>query len=242
MKQQSVSGVLTTFLAFAILFAGAAGSATAQQICGSNNSGPLGNANQYIFGGDQWNAAFSGTFQCETITNSTAPPPSGPSMVYSGNAFNDNTGTPADYPDFQYGCFHGGCTQNTQLPIQVSALSNWSITSGETVVEPAGAANDVAYDIWFNTGPNAPVNQNTTGTEMMIWVQRNGSVGPSNPVATFTSSGITWNVYTWTNTGNCNCSGTGSQVIDFINSNPSSNGPTSGTTFSLNLVPFFEEI
>jgi hypothetical protein len=233
--------MLTTVSLFFVLFAGSARSAFAQQICGSNNSGPLGNVDQYVFGGDQWNGSFSGTYQCETITNSTAPPPSGPSMTYSGNPFDDTTGTPADYPDFQYGCFHGGCTQNTQLPIQVSALSNWSITSGETVVEPSGASNDVAYDIWFNTGPTAPTNQNTTGTEMMIWVQRNGGVGPSNPVATFTSSGITWNVYTWTNTGNCNCSGTGSQVIDFINAAPSSDGPTNGTTFNLNLVPFFEE-
>jgi len=242
MRQQSVLRILAIVFVFTVLFAGIARSASAQQICGNNSSGQLGNANQYVFGGDQWNASFSGTLQCETITNSTAPPPSGPSMVYSGDAFNDSTGTPADYPDFQYGCFYGGCTQNTQLPIQVSALSNWSITSGETVVEPAGASNDVAYDIWFNTGPTTPTNQNTTGTEMMIWVQRNGGVGPSNPVATFTSSGITWNVYTWTNTGNCGgCSGTGSQVIDFINSSASSNGPTSGTTFNLDLVPFFEE-
>ena len=241
MKQRFVLRMLTTVSVFVVLFAGAARSAFAQQICGSNSSGPLGNVDQYVFGGDQWNGSFSSTYQCETITNSTAPPPSGPSMAYSGNPFDDTTGTPADYPDFTYGCFYGACTQNTQLPIQVSALSNYSITSGETVVEPSGASNDVAYDIWFNTGPTTPTNQNTTGTEMMIWVQRNGGVGPSNPITTFTSSGITWNVYTWTNTGNCNCSGTGSQVIDFINSAPSSDGPTSGTTFSLNLVPFFEE-
>jgi hypothetical protein len=242
MKQHSVSGIVATVFAFAVLFLGAARSASAQQICGSNNSAPLGNANQYVFGGDQWNSAFSGTNQCETITNSTAPPPSGPSMTYSGSPFDDNTGTPADYPDFQYGCFYGACTQNTQLPIQVSELSNWSITSGETVVEPAGASNDVAYDIWFNTGPTTPTNQNTTGTELMIWVQRNGGVGPSNPVTTFTSSGYTWNVYTWTNNGNCGgCSGTGSQVIDFINSSASSDGPTNGTTFTLDLVPFFQE-
>jgi hypothetical protein len=242
MRRQSILGILATVFVFAVVFAGAAKNASAQQICGNNSSGPLGNVNQYIFGGDQWNSSFSGTNQCETITNSTAPPPSGPSMVYSGAAFDDTTGTPADYPDFLYGCFHGGCSQNTQLPIQVSALSNWSITSGETVVEPSGASNDVAYDIWFNTGSTAPTNENTTGTEMMIWVQRNGGVGPNNPVATFTSSGYTWNVYTWTNTGNCGgCSGTGSQVIDFINSSASSDGPTNGTTFNLDLVPFFEE-
>jgi hypothetical protein len=243
MKKQSVLGILTTVFAFAVLFMGTARSASAQQICGNNSSGPLGNVNQYIFGGDQWNAAFSSTNQCETITNSTATPPSGPSMVYSGSAFSDTTGTPADYPDFLYGCFHGACSQNTQLPIQVSALSNWSITSGETVVEPSGDNNDVAYDIWFNTGTTAPSNQNTTGTELMIWVQHNGGAGPigcCSPVATITSSGHTWSVYTGLNTGNCNCSGpVGAQVISFVNND--GDGPTNGTTYSLNLVPFFEE-
>jgi len=224
-----------------MLFTGATRSGFAQKICGSSDSALLGNLNQYLFEGDQWNASFSSTNQCETITNSTAAPPSGPSMSYSGSAFDDTTTTPADYPDFMYGCFYGACTDNTQLPIQVSALSNYSITSGEKVVEPSGDTNDVAYDIWFNTGPTTPTTQNTTGTEMMIWVQRQGNVGPTNLVGTFTSSGITWNVYEWTNTGNCNCSGTGSQVIDFINAAASSDGPTSGTTFSLSLVPFFEE-
>ncbi len=46
------------------------------------------------------------------------------------------------------------------------------------MVEPSGDDNDVAYDIWFNTGPTTPTNQNTTGTELMIWVQHNGSAGP----------------------------------------------------------------
>jgi Glycosyl hydrolase family 12/Ricin-type beta-trefoil lectin domain-like len=243
MKQQSVLRILAAVSVFAVLFIGVARNASAQQICGNNSSGPLGNVNQYAFGGDQWNSAFSSTHQCETIANSTAPPPSGPSMVYSGDAFDDTTSTPANYPDFLYGCFYGSCTQNTQLPIQVSALSNWSITSGETVVEPSGDNNDVAYDIWFNTGPTTPTNQNTTGTELMIWVQHNGSAGPigcCSPAATFTSSGHTWSVYTGFNTGNCNCSGpVGAQVISFVNDD--GDGPTSGTTYSLDLVPFFEE-
>ena len=240
MKQRHILGILTTVFAFAVLFLGSARSVSAQQVCSSNDSGLLGNANQYVFEGNQWNGSFSGTTQCETITNSTASPPSGPSMAYSGNAFDDTTGTPADYPNFLYGCFYGGCTENTQLPIQVSALSNWSITSGETVVEPSGDNNDVAYDIWFNTGPTTPTNQNTTGTELMIWVQHNGSAQPiGSPTATFTSSGYTWTVWTGTNTGNCGCSGTGSQVISFVNNG--GDGPTGGTTYSLNLVPFFQE-
>ena len=96
MKQQSVLRILAAVSVFAVLFIGLAGNASAQQICGNNSSGPLGNVNQYVFGGDQWNSAFSSTHQCETIANSTAPPPSGPSMVYSGDAFDDTTSTPAN--------------------------------------------------------------------------------------------------------------------------------------------------
>ncbi len=80
MKPQSVLGFLAAVSLFAVLFIGAPGNASAQQICGNNSSAPLGNVNQYVFGGDQWNSAFSSTLQCETVTNSTAPPPSGPSM------------------------------------------------------------------------------------------------------------------------------------------------------------------
>lgn len=233
---------LAACLSLTLFLLCSAGKGAAQtQVCGSSSLGSLGSSDQYVFIGDQWNSSFSSVNQCETITNSTAAPPKGPSMVYSGSAFDDTTDTPADYPDFMYGCFYGSCTQNTNLPIQVSQFSNWSITSGETVTEPSGDNNDMAYDIWFNTGSTTPTNQNTTGTELMIWVQHNGSAEPiGSPTTTFTTGGITWTVWTGTNTGNCGgCSGTGSQVISFVNS--SGDGATSGTTYSLNLIPFFEE-
>ncbi len=235
MRKYTISA---TVFAFAVLFAGAAKSACAQQICGNSNSGPLGSSSRYLFEGNQWNWSFAGTHQCETITNSPAP-----SMVYSGSAFHDATNTPADYPDFLYGCFQGTCTSNTDLPIQVSALSRWSITSGETVVEPSGDDNDMAYDIWFNTGPTAPKGENTTGTELMIWVQHNGGAQPiGRQTSTFTDGGITWAVWTGYNAGNCSgCTAgeTGTQVISFVNE--SGGGATSGATYHLNLVDFFND-
>ncbi len=222
---------------------GTTSSVSPQQICGDSNSGALGDSSQYLFEGDQWNASFKGTNQCETITNALTAPPSGPSMVYSGAAFDDTTGTPADYPNFLYGCFYSTCTSNTSLPIQVSAFSSWSITSGETVVEPSGDNNDMAYDIWFNQTSTVPTSENTTGTELMIWVQHNGSAQPiGSQTATFTTGGITWAVWTGYNAGNCSgCTAgqTGTQVISFVNE--SGHGATSGTTYDLNLVAFFEE-
>jgi hypothetical protein len=210
-------------------------------VCGNGSSSLLGDKNQYLFGGDQWNGDFTYVNQCLQITNSTAVPPGGPSSNYISGTFNDSEGAPADYPDFLYGCFHGTCTQNTNLPIQVSQFSKWSITSGETVVEPSGYNNDVAYDIWFDQGPTAPTNQNTTGTELMIWVQHNGSAEPiGSPTASFTDSrGYSWTVWVGTNTGNCGCTGSGDQVISFVNNN--GYGATSGKTYSLNLVDFFQE-
>ena len=229
--------------------------AAAQEICGSNNSGLLGNANQYMFLGDQWNSNFSYVNQCVDITNSTTPPPTslsgvgaGPSSNYVSGTFDNTTSTPSDYPDFLYGEFRGNVTQNTQLPMAVTSITGsnptYNVLSGENVVEPSGYNNDMAYDIWFNTYAGSPTGANTTGTELMIWVQHNGSAGTisGGPTYNFTdSTGRSWTAYTGTNTGNCGCSGVGSQVISFVRNG--SDGPTGagGYTAALNLDDFFTE-
>jgi hypothetical protein len=244
---------------FALLTTLAAGSirSSAQQICGSNNSGPLGNNNQYIFLGDQWNSSFTSVNQCLQVTNSTAPPPTslsgtaaGPSSNYVSGYFNNTTDTPSDYPDFLYGSFQGNSTSNTQLPMAVTNITGsspkYNVLSGENVVEPSGYNNDMAYDIWFNTYAGTPTGQNTTGTELMIWVQHNGSAGTisGGPTYSFTdpTTGQNWTAYTGTNSGNCGgCSGTGSQVISFVRNNSDGPTPSGGLTEALNLDDFFTE-
>ena len=224
-------------LALGLTLTGVAAAQTT--VCGNNNLGPLGDQKQYIFLGDQWNKQFAKVKQCLQVTDSHEPAPHGPSSVYTGEPFQNTTWTPSDYPDFLYGCFHGTCTENTHLPIQVSHLDDWSITSGETVVQPAGFNNDMAYDIWFNQGPESPIDKNTTGTELMIWVQHSGPAQPiGKPAAQYTDTrGHHWTAWVGPNTGNCNCQGPGSQVISFVNDD--GHGATKGTTYDLNLNDFF---
>ena len=256
MKTRNLFGKLAIAFAAIMLFAGTTSMMSAQTYCGNSNSGLLGNANQYIFLGDQWNGSFTNVNQCVQVTNSTAPPPTslsgtgaGPSTNYVSGTFNDNTGTPADYPDFLYGLFQGTTTSNTQLPMAVTSITGsnpkFNVLSGENVVEPSGYNNDMAYDIWFNTYAGTPSGQNTTGTELMIWVQHNGGAGTisGGPTYSFTdpSTGQNWTAYTGTNTGNCGCSGTGDQVISFVRNNSDGPTPSGGLTEKLNLDDFFTE-
>jgi hypothetical protein len=232
MKRRSVFWMLSILLTAILLLTGTSTKAAAQQICGNwTGSGLLGNNNQYEFKNDQWNSSFQGVSQCVTVTNSTAAPPGkGPSFSYTGSAFNDTTDTPATYPSFWYGCSYGTCTENTNLPIQMSQMSNWSVTSGVTVVEPSGNSNDCAYDIWFNQTPTTTGNPN--GTELMIWVDHQGSPQPIGSVTgSFTSSGHTWTVW----------QGQGSfwNVISYVNNDSIGGGTTS--PFDLNLNAFFAD-
>ena len=256
MRKNFVVRGMVVVLALLTIVAGGSIRSSAQQICGSNNSGPLGNNSQYIFLGDQWNSSFTSVNQCVQITNSTTPPPAslsgtaaGPSSNYVSGYFNNTTDTPSDYPDFLYGSFQGNTTSNTQLPMAVTNITGsnpkYNVLSGENVVEPSGYNNDMAYDIWFNTYAGTPTGQNTTGTELMIWVQHNGSAGTisGGPTYSFTdpTTGQNWTAYTGTNSSNCNCSGTGSQVISFVRNNSDGPTPTGGLTEALNLDDFFTE-
>ncbi|HWC79005.1 MAG TPA: hypothetical protein VG756_03480 [Pseudonocardiaceae bacterium] len=73
----------------------------------------------------------------------------------------------------------------------LSALSG--VTSNFTVSTPSAGSFETAYDIWANG----------SGYEIMLWVDKTGSVGPiGSQVATATVGGSTWNVYSGSNGSN----------------------------------------
>src|ERR1700723_147198 len=115
----------------------------------------------------------------------------------------------------------------------MSAISKYSITSGVTVVEPSGYANDCAYDIWFNQTPTTSGNPN--GTELMIWVDHQGSPGPisGGPSWQFTSSGYNWTAFSGTG-GSGNPSW---NVLSYVNNCSIGAGTTA--TFNISLNQFF---
>jgi hypothetical protein len=101
-------------------------------------------------------------------------------------------GPPASYPSILRGCHWGVCSKGSGLPVLVSALpevkSSWAVTV------PAGAAYDVAYDVWFNRTPEtrgAP-----DGAELMIWLDHGGGVGSFGArTGRVALEGATWDVW-----------------------------------------------
>ena len=139
---------------------------------------------EYIFQQNEWNSTAQ---QCATINPTTG------AWSLSAN-FDGSTGnTPATYPSSYKGCHWGLCTTGSNMPIQVSKLS--SVTSSWSTTQPGTGAYDVAYDIWFNSTPTT--DGQPDGTEMMIWLNSNGSVQPfGSQTGTSTAAGKNWNVWT----------------------------------------------
>ena len=133
---------------------------------------------------NEWNSNLP---QCVTYTGGTAW------SVSTANFNLQPGGAPATYPSIYKGCHWGNCTSNSGLPIQISnlgsAVSSWSTT------QPASGAYDVAYDIWINSTPTT--NGQPDGTEVMIWLNSRGGVGPfGSQTGTSNAAGHSWNVFT----------------------------------------------
>jgi hypothetical protein len=138
---------------------------------------------QYTIQSNEWNSSLP---QCVTYTSGTAW------SVSTANFNLQPGGAPATYPSIYKGCHWGACTTGSGLPIQVSklgtAVSSWSTT------QPATGAYDVAYDIWINSTPTT--NGQPDGTEVMIWLNSRGGVGPfGSNTGTSNAAGHNWAVF-----------------------------------------------
>jgi cellulose 1,4-beta-cellobiosidase len=108
---------------------------------------------------------------------------------------NATNGSPGAYNAIYEGCHWGSCTSNDPFPIEVSSMGSNVSTSVTTTQEGGSNAYDVAYDIWYNQMSMTSGQPN--GEEMMIWLNRDGSVQPyGSEVATGVSiGGQTFNVW-----------------------------------------------
>lgn len=107
---------------------------------------------------------------------------------------NATNGAPAAYPSIYAGCHWAQCTSGSELPMQASASGFGGIETSVSVSYPGGGTWNAAYDLWFDPTPRTD-GQNT-GAEMMIWLNRQGSVQPiGSPVDTVTLAGGTWEVW-----------------------------------------------
>jgi hypothetical protein len=119
--------------------------------------------------------------------------------VANSGIANATNGSPGAYPSIYQGCHWGNCSSGglTTTPIQVSALTTGKVTTSWSTTQPGGSPNayDVAYDIWFNQTPTTTGQPN--GTEMMVWLNHNGSVQPfgSEVASNVSIGGHTYNIW-----------------------------------------------
>src|SRR6266540_3823450 len=147
-----------------------------------------------------------GATQCITVNSS------GTNWSVTTTANVPTNGAPSGYPSIYAGCHWGTCSPNQHgMPIQYT-----SITSSPTTwnVTPSPNGNwDIAYDIWFN--PNSSTSNNSTGLELMVWINHMGSIQPAGSVvaSNVTIGGMTWNIW---RSGSTQNSGT----VSYVATNP----------------------
>jgi hypothetical protein len=105
-------------------------------------------------------------------------------------------GAPGAYPSIYMGCHWGDCTSNSGMPVAVSTMVSTAddvTTSYSTTTVNSGAWDD-SYDIWYN--PAQSTSDNSSGLEMMIWLNHFGGVQPAgSPGPTVTLDGISFTVW-----------------------------------------------
>jgi hypothetical protein len=119
--------------------------------------------------------------------------------VANSSIANATNGAPGAYPSIYQGCHWGNCSSGglTSSPIEVSNLTTGKVTTNWSTTQPGGSSNayDVAYDIWINQTPTTSGQPN--GTEIMVWLNHNGSVQPfgSEVASNVSLGGHTYNIW-----------------------------------------------
>ena len=118
-------------------------------------------------------------------------------MISSSSINNATNGGPGGYPSLYKGCHWGWCTTNSGMPLAVSAMTGTpnKVTTDISMTTVGSGAWDGNYDIWFN--PNTSTNDNSTGMEMMLWLNHNGSIQPGGSIVNnnVTIDGMSWTVW-----------------------------------------------
>jgi hypothetical protein len=152
-------------------------------ICDQYGSTTQGN---YIVMNNRWGTTAT---QCINVTTSGF-------AIIQQDGVGNLGGAPVSYPAIYVGCHYSSCSPNTNLPMQISAIS--SANTNVTLTYPSGTHTyDAAYDIWLNADTNVSGVQDT---EIMIWLTHVGSIQPIGSFVTTASlGGQTWDVWVGNN-------------------------------------------
>lgn len=211
MKRQlralAAAGLLLGSSLVAVAFSGSASADT--QICEQYGSTVI--QSRYVVQNNRWGTTAQ---QCINVTGSGFE-------ITTQNGSSPTNGAPTAYPSVFFGCHYTNCSPGTNLPIQVSQIS--SATSSISYRYVSGATYNASYDIWLDPSPKRDgVNQ----MEIMIWLNRQGSIQPiGSVVGTTTLAGRTWEVWRGSNGANnvisyvapSAISSLNFSVLDFIN-------------------------
>ncbi len=114
--------------------------------------------------------------------------------ITQANHNNPTNGAPAAYPSVYFGCHYGNCTSGSGLPLQASSGTFAGLRSSVNMSYPSSGTWNASYDLWFDPTPRTD-GQNT-GAEIMIWLNRQGSIQPiGSRVGSASLAGATWDVW-----------------------------------------------
>jgi chitodextrinase len=168
---------------------------------------------RYVVMNNRWGAS---TEQCIDVNQS------GGFTVTVANHNNATNGAPAAYPAIYYGCHYANCSPGTILPLQINTSQYAGISSSVTMSYPGSGTYDAAYDIWYDPTPRRD-GQNT-GAEIMIWLNKQGSIQPiGSRIGSASLAGGTWDVWF----GNV-----GWNVISYVRTSATTSLNFSASTFS----------
>ncbi|RLP92821.1 glycosyl hydrolase family 5 [Micromonospora sp. BL4] len=168
---------------------------------------------RYVVQNNRWGTTAQ---QCINVTDTGFE-------ITTQNGSSPTNGAPTAYPSVFFGCHYTNCSPGTNLPIQVSQIS--SATSSINYRYVSGATYNASYDIWLDPTPRRDgVNQ----MEIMIWLNRQGSIQPiGSVVGTTTLAGRTWEVWRGSNGSN--------NVISYV-------APSPITSLNFSVLDFINDV
>ncbi|MGW5668266.1 GH12 family glycosyl hydrolase domain-containing protein [Micromonospora sp. NPDC003776] len=180
----AAAGLLAAGSIVAVILGGSASADT--QICDQYGSTTIGG--KYVVQNNRWGTSAQ---QCINVTSTGF-------SITRQDGVGSTSGAPVSYPSIFVGCHYTNCSPGTNLPVQVKNIS--SAPSSISYNYVGGAIYDASYDIWLDPTPKKDgVNQ----MEIMIWLNRQGSIQPIGSVVGNASiAGRTWEVWRGSNGSN----------------------------------------
>ncbi len=142
-------------------------------------------AGNYVIQNNRWGTSAT---QCINTTSNGF-------SVTQQDGQGNTSGAPVSYPSIFLGCHYNNCSPGSPLPKQISTIG--AASSSISVTYPGSGTWNGAYDIWLNADTNVSGVQDT---EIMIWLNRQGSIQPiGSQTGTTSVAGRSWAVWTGNN-------------------------------------------